>query len=34
MAFIVISLLLLLGPLAYAFGVDSRIDEPGRRRRS
>jgi len=32
MAFIVITLLLIAGPLAYAFGVDSRVDELDRRR--
>jgi hypothetical protein len=30
--FIVITLLLIVGPLAYFAGVDSRIDEIGRRR--
>jgi len=27
MAFILITLLLLAGPLAFVFGVDSRVDE-------
>jgi hypothetical protein len=32
MAFALITLLLLVGPLAFLFGADSRIDEVGRRR--
>jgi hypothetical protein len=31
--FLLIALLLIVGPLAYFFGVDSRIDEVARRRR-
>jgi hypothetical protein len=31
--YIVIALLLIVGPLAVAFGADSRIDEVARRRR-
>jgi hypothetical protein len=30
--FVVITVLLIVGPLAYFAGVDSRIDEVGRRR--
>jgi hypothetical protein len=33
MEFIVIALLLVVGPLSYFFGADSRIDEVERRRR-
>jgi hypothetical protein len=31
--FVLIALLLIVGPLAYFFGADSRIDEVARRRR-
>jgi hypothetical protein len=31
--YVVIALLLIVGPLAVAFGADSRIDEVARRRR-
>jgi hypothetical protein len=30
---LIISLLLVVGPLAYLFGADSRIDDVSRRRR-
>jgi hypothetical protein len=33
MEFVVIAFLLLVGPLALRFGVDSRLDETARRRR-
>ena len=33
MEFVVVAFILLVGPLAVLFGVDSRIDEADRRRR-
>jgi hypothetical protein len=33
MEFVVIAFLLVVGPLALAFGADSRLDEAARRRR-
>jgi hypothetical protein len=33
LGFILITLLLIAGPLAYLAGIDSRIDEAARRRR-
>jgi hypothetical protein len=33
MEFVVVAFLLIVGPLALLFGVDSRLDEVSRRRR-